>query len=201
MNVAAVVLAAGASKRMKQVKALIRVRGKSLLDHLLSRISATDCAPIVVVSGAHDLQIVIEPETTRIQEVHNNRWHLGQLSSTQVGLSNIDQNFSECSGAIVFTVDRPFVDVSTILAMIEAHRRHPEAILQPGYEGQRGHPILIPRRWFSDWLALQPTDSARTLFSRMDISLARQVITVEDPAIFDNFDRREDFEGMVDVEF
>lgn len=186
---------------MGQPKALIRVGGRTLLGHLLHRAQIVGCSPIIVVSGAHDLDAVLNQNRDRMREIHNDHWQLGQLSSVQIALSKFDQSYADCSGAIVFTVDRPFVKDSTIEALLSHHRSNPEFILQPCSAGRRGHPILIPKRWFSDWLALAPQESTRVLFLRSEIQRARHCVEVEDKAIFDNFDRREDFEGIADVEF
>ena len=52
-NVAAVVLAAGASRRMGEPKQLIEFRGEALLKRAASSAVEAGCQPVVVVTGEH----------------------------------------------------------------------------------------------------------------------------------------------------
>lgn len=190
MTVAAVILAAGASTRMGRSKALIEWQGRPFFMHCRDRATSVGCTPVVVVWGAASL-----PERAGVRLVENPRWQLGPLSSLQVGLRAIDA--PSVSGVLVLTVDRPHVDTSTLLAMIEAHRCEPASVIQPSIDGNRGHPILHPRAVMDALLALEPSDSARTVLRRPEIRAARVSVTVEDPAILDNLDRPEDLVGLV----
>ena len=182
MSVAAIVLAAGESARMGQPKALLRWRDRTFVEHAIAL--GRSCAPLVVVAGATPLPGLDVPV------VENAAWQRGPLSSLQVGLHAIAGQ--AWSGVLVLTVDRPHVDPSTIDALLRAHASDPEAVLQPSYEGRRGHPILHPRDVAQRLLALPATASARDVVHRPDIATRRTAVPVDDPAVLDNIDAPED---------
>ena len=63
-RIAAVVLAAGESRRMGQPKALLRWRGKAFVTHTIER--AAGFSPTVVVEGAHPLPQECVPGAIRV---------------------------------------------------------------------------------------------------------------------------------------
>ncbi len=179
---AAVVLAAGASTRMGQPKALLRYRGRSFVACAVDLAARAGCGPIVVVTGACDLTDLELPARL----VHNETWPEGQLSSLQRGLAALD----EPAGLLVLTVDRPHVQVATVVTLVAAFRTSPQFSWQPEHAGRRGHPVIYPRGLLPALAALPSTADPRE-FLRAHGEL-RRAVAVDDPAIHDNLDRPED---------
>jgi molybdenum cofactor cytidylyltransferase len=186
-RVGAVVLAAGASTRMGQPKALIVWRGRAFVRHVVDRAQGAGIEPIVVVQGAVPLpDDAVHPAVL----VHNASWASGQLGSLQQGLAALPRD--TLTGVLVLTVDRPHLEVATLLALLTAHRSEPHQLWQPTKDGHTGHPILFPIDVVDDLLALPAGDSARTVVRRADVAARRKSIEVDDPAVLDNIDCPED---------
>lgn len=181
MSLAAVILAAGASRRMGRPKALIQWRGRPFFVHCVRRAREAGCDPVVVVWGACPL-----PEVEGAAQVQNPDWEQGPLSSLQAGLRAVLP--SDPSGVLVMTVDRPHVAASTVRALLDAHRSTPSVVVQPRVGEVSGHPVVHPRSVIYELLLLAPTDSVRTVLGRTDVREARVRIAVEDRAVLDNLD-------------
>lgn len=199
MRVVALVLAAGAAERMGRVKALLPLGDRSLLAHSIALVREGGCAPVIVVEGAHPLDVEPALREPGVVRARNPDWSLGPLSSLQVGLrAALEQ--SEFDGVLVQHVERPRVAVGTVAALIAGLAREPDAIWQPQFEGRSGHPMLWPRSLFTDLLALDPTRvSARTLARAPEQAARRRKLACSDPGVLDNIDTPEDYRRLCEA--
>jgi CTP:molybdopterin cytidylyltransferase MocA len=143
----AVLLAAGASSRYgssppKQVELLPRV-----LDAL--RQSTID--GIVVVSGAHSLDV---------ESVHCPEWERGPGASLRCGLAALP---AEAEAAVVVLADGPELDPRAIDRVVGAWRDDGGDVLAASYDGVRLHPVLLAREAWSR----VPDEGARGLEARL----------------------------------
>jgi molybdenum cofactor cytidylyltransferase len=184
--VAAIVLAAGASTRMGEPKALLRWRERTFVEHVVEGARRVGCSPIVVVHGAVALPHVGDDAVL----VHNAAWRSGQLESLQCGITALGEAL--VSGVLVLTVDRPHVEVDTLAALVQAHRREDTAVWQPAFGGRRGHPIVFPMDVVRAISELSSGDSPRSVLRRPDVAVRRKSVEVADAAVLDNLDRPED---------
>jgi CTP:molybdopterin cytidylyltransferase MocA len=189
-RVAALILAAGESRRMGRPKARLVLDGITFVERGIASLRAGGCAPIVIVDGAHpldDLQL-------DAALVHNGNWRAGPLASLQVGLRHALALAPTLTGLLVHHVERPRVRPETIRALLDAHARAPEQIVQPTHRGQSGHPLLWPRAAFDELLALDPaTASARALVHGAWAD-RRSKLELDDPGVLDNFDNPRDLQ-------
>lgn len=185
MSLAAVILAGGASRRMGTAKALLPFRGETILDGLI-RLYQPFCNPVIVVLGhtpdkiragiarASDVEFAVNPDPER-----------GQLSSLQCGLTL-------APGDVLFTpVDYPAVEPATVERLV----RSSAPVAAPSYHGRHGHPVLIRDHVRREILALPPDGMARDVIHRYRD--AADYIEVEDAAVCQDIDNREDYERLV----
>jgi CTP:molybdopterin cytidylyltransferase MocA len=179
---AAVVLAAGASTRMGRPKALLEHHGRSFVACAVDLAARAGCAPIVVVTGAQELDGL----GLAARLVHNENWQRGQLSSLQTGLAALE----DPAGVLVLTVDRPHLRATTVVTLVAAFRTAPQFSWQPAHAGRRGHPVIYPRSLLPMLAALPTSADPRELLRAHEA--LRHTIAVDDPAVHDNLDRPED---------
>ncbi|PIR16821.1 MAG: hypothetical protein COV46_06815 [Deltaproteobacteria bacterium CG11_big_fil_rev_8_21_14_0_20_49_13] len=170
-NIPAIILSAGASKRMGFPKALIKVEDHTLLEDQISRLKKAGCSPIFVVLGANAHVIASLPRATGrakqspehncVREiatsakgglamtVTNRRWRLGQFSSIKCGLRAL-KNIS--GGAIILPVDVPFVPASVIKKILHHASPKYSAVIPTALRArdsmiarsrEKGHPIWL----------------------------------------------------------
>lgn len=185
-QVSAVVLAAGMGTRMGAAKQLLPFRGKSLLEHVLDSLRATEAAEIVLVLGfaAEEIRQRVPLDAAKV--VLNDAYREGMASSLRAGIASVDPT---SEAALIVLADQPFVRPDTMNRLIA--ETHTVAI--PTYKGKRGNPVRIGRRLFPRALRLSGDTGCRALFSAHADEIAE--IPVDDPGILIDFDTQADVGG------
>ncbi|MFN7210021.1 MAG: selenium cofactor biosynthesis protein YqeC [Aggregatilineales bacterium] len=146
-RVAAVVLAAGLSRRMNQPetsKVLLPWDGdKPIIRTIAERLKRLRLDDIVVVTGhvAEQVRAALSEEPVRF--AHNADYQTGDmLSSLQTGLRALDESIAAC---LVVLGDQPQLDGRIVGQLTQAYAEGRGKIIAPSYKGRRGHPILLDR--------------------------------------------------------
>ena len=162
----AILLAAGASQRMGAVKALLPLEsGVPAVCHL-ARLYESQGGECVVVTGYH--AEAVEAAVAGCgsgRAVRNPEPERGQLSSLQCGLRALAARSPRPEWLLVAPVDCFDVTAEALAALREA-RRHaaPETLFCiPEYRGKHGHPVAARWAMAEAFLALAPSESARTV--------------------------------------
>jgi molybdenum cofactor cytidylyltransferase len=183
VKLSAVILAAGASSRMGQPKALLEYRGETFLNRLI-RIFSAQCEQVIVVLG-YDAESIRSSVTVPAQVVVNPHPERGQLSSLQCGLRAVDP----CADGVFFTpVDLPAFSQQTVAELARSFTE--QAALAPRHNGRHGHPVLVAARHVSDLLAAE--SSARDVMHQ----LAVEYIDVDDPGVLKDADDAAAYEEL-----
>ncbi|HUQ91405.1 MAG TPA: nucleotidyltransferase family protein [Bryobacteraceae bacterium] len=187
MKCAALILAAGASRRMGRPKALLAFEGETFLDRLIG-IFGRHCHETIVVLG-HDADAIRAGMKRQAVFASNDEPERGQLSSMQCGLAML----SGSADAFLFTpVDYPAIRETTVPVLIEALKNDPQTLLAvPRYQGRRGHPVACRASLAAEFLALPAEAQAREVIHRhadqtlyIDVEDAGTVTDVDDPAAY-----------------
>ena len=161
MKTPAVILAAGASKRLGQPKQLIQIQGEPLL-HRLGRIALDSCEPVLVVLGSEAGRMKAALADLPVQCARNLDWEEGMASSLRVAVSALPM---DAEGAIFLVCDQPALDRDLLERILRLHREHPDRRIASGYSGIRGTPAFLPCRDFDAMLQLHGDRGARDLLS------------------------------------
>jgi CTP:molybdopterin cytidylyltransferase MocA len=177
---AAIILAAGESRRMGQPKALLAFRGGTFLSVLAETLKAS-CSPVYAVFGC-DADELMKSAPQSVIAVKNPDYREGMLTSLQAGL----RAMNGLPERILFTlVDHPAVEPETVLAL--ACSDAPIAIAR--YAGKRGHPVAIDRSIASEILAEPMTSKLNDIMDRhairyLDVNDQGVVDDIDDPAMY-----------------
>ena len=137
---AAIILAAGFSRRMEKFKPLLSVGGETFIDRLISTFLDNDVEVCVVVGyRGEELKVAVKDRNVFI--VENPDYRLGMFTSVQAGVRAL---LSGYEAFFVMPVDIPLVRQATIKSLIATSRQHPGKIIYPVFHKKRGHPPLIP---------------------------------------------------------
>ncbi|MBU2581017.1 MAG: nucleotidyltransferase family protein [Alphaproteobacteria bacterium] len=193
MQVAAIILAAGSSRRFGEPnKLLAGFSGRPLI-----RI-AVDCA---LRSGATEVLVVIRPNDSGVAaaiadlpvRVLVNPQHAeGIGASIACAVSCLPQAID---GALIMPADMPWMEPALLDALIARFdEAKGDAIVYPVTAGgKQRNPVLWPRRHFRDLWSLDPGRGARTLISASN-TLKITVKTGND-RVFRDIDSPEDLPG------
>jgi molybdenum cofactor cytidylyltransferase len=163
LKIAAIVLAAGQSRRMGFNKLLADVGGKPLILRTVENIEASRVEDVMVVTGfqADDLEAALRG--ARVRFVRNADYALGLASSLRVGVDAI-QDFD---AVLVCLGDMPLVSTAIINRMIDALLQEPgRGLVLPVRDGEIGNPVLWGQKYFPELLALQGDRGARGLIEK-----------------------------------
>ena len=159
---AAIVLAAGASSRMGDVKQLLDAGGQSLVRRAAEVALAAPCAPVVVVVGAQAARVRAEVEGLGVEVVCNRGWREGIASSLRCGIRALP---GTARAAFVLLCDQPAISPALLRAMLAARRASGRTIVACRYGGVAGVPALFARERFAQLLALEGDAGARGLIA------------------------------------
>ncbi|BDU76572.1 nucleotidyltransferase family protein [Mesoterricola sediminis] len=177
----AIILAAGASRRLGAPKQLARWQGETLLRRAVR--AAAACAPILVVTGHRADLMAQELAGLPVQLVPNPAWEEGMAASLRAGVAALPPG---APGALFLVCDQPAVDAALVDRLLAAWHGAPVAC---AYGGTRGVPALLPARDFPAVLALRGDRGARALLAAPD------VVEVPFPEGTWDVDRPEDLPG------
>jgi molybdenum cofactor cytidylyltransferase len=185
-----ILLSAGSSERFGSPKALARLYGTAVIEHIQKTLLQSSCDEIIIVLGDHaDLIIPSIFNHKRIRVVHNKQYYFGQTSSVQEGWRQADNS----SEAVLFLpVDCPLVQPSSIDKVIDHFKEHDPDILIPTYQNKKGHPPIFHQRLKSKALDLPANLGLNSLFAEHP----PQTIEINDPGIVKSFNTPEEFERI-----
>jgi molybdenum cofactor cytidylyltransferase len=190
-RVAAIVLAAGMSRRMGTPKQLLRLGGKSLLERTLDSVRGSGVDEIVLVLGASADEVRHHLVTDGLRVVVNPEFQQGMGTSLRTGLPAVG---ASTQGALIVLADQPFVRSSTMDQMIAYWRHSHPQILLPLYRGFRGNPVLLDRSVFPELMSLTGDIGCRAIFGSHTESIHR--LAVDDVGILLDIDSAEDWERL-----
>ena len=137
-----VILAAGRSVRMKELKPFLRYDDHTLfIEKILSVYIGWGCREIVVVTNAKAFQRIKQMITvpSAVTMIVNNHMEFERFYSVKLGLRAIHKS----SFCFLQNVDNPFIDAQILDLIYE--NRSDEKYVSPVFKNKGGHPVLIHR--------------------------------------------------------
>jgi molybdenum cofactor cytidylyltransferase len=188
-EIAAVILAAGGSTRMGELKQLLPLGGKPMVRHTTEAVCAAGLAQVVVVVGAQAEAVQGALDGLPVEFVVNEAWAAGMSTSLRVGL---DALRPEVQAALVVLADQPALTPDLLCTLVDRYRATGAPLVVPFYQGRRGNPVLVDRRLFPEWQAVEGDQGGRALLARHRDVLER--VDVDEPAVVLDVDTRQDYE-------
>ena len=185
-RVAAILLAAGSSRRMGSCKQLLPLGNSTVIGRCLDTLGAAGIDEIVVVVSARGQEVAVAAEKYPVRIVVNPDIDGDMASSVRAGRDVVP---ADVSGVVVALCDYPLVLSATIEQLILAHAGHPGQIVIPCMDGKRGHPLLFPRSVLDE---LTVDRILRDLVQRDPDRV--QYVEVHDPGVLIDMDTPEDYQ-------
>jgi len=177
-HIAALILAAGSSRRMGSNKLLAPVDGTAMVARVADAAIASRCAWVTVVTGFDAERIRAARAGRRVAFAHNPDHAEGMAGSLALGLAALPE---EASAAVVLLADMPRIEPAHIDALIAAYAAR-DAVIVPVRAGRRGNPVLWPRRFFARMAGLSGDRGARSLIEACPAEVL--AVEVDSDAIF-----------------
>ncbi|MBS1798197.1 MAG: nucleotidyltransferase family protein [Acidobacteria bacterium] len=155
MNIAAIVLAAGASRRFGEPKQLVQLADETLLERTVRVCREAMCVPIVVVLGASSESIQEQCNLEGAITVVNDEWREGMGSSLRVGVRGL---IGSIDGCVIVTCDMPAVSSEHLRRLMQG-----DEVTASEYSGRRGVPAYFPASYFPALMQVHGDAGAREL--------------------------------------
>lgn len=164
MNLATIILAAGASSRLGgQPKQLLVQNGISLVQRIVQTTLSLEAGPVIVVLGANQSLILPEIQHLPVQIATNPNWQEGLASSLRVGLDSLPQDSIDYF--LVLLTDQPFVTAELLQTLITTQQRTGKGIVacRYGNPDHLGVPALFSMSYRPGFMKLSGDVGARKL--------------------------------------
>jgi molybdenum cofactor cytidylyltransferase len=189
---AAVVPAAGASRRMGRPKLLLPWGDGTVLEATLAALVGGGVERAVVVRAPSGPLAAWQPPGAVTVAV-NPRPGDGMLSTIRAGLDSLLAAGVLPNPLVVCPGDLPALATGTVAALLAAYRSEPR-LLVPTCQGRRGHPLLVPPRWQASILELALPGGLRDILRLAGEEVA--YLEVVDAGAVDDVDTPEAYEAL-----
>lgn len=191
-SVGAIVLAAGQASRMGEPKVLLPWhKDRSIIEHIVEQLIRVRIEHINVVTGwyANDVKKLMKP--MGMKTVHNRAYKTGEMvTSLQAGLRAMPDNVA---AALVVLGDQPRIQPKVIYQILKAYSEGQGDLIAPTYQTQRGHPILIGRKYWAEILDLRSNQSPRIVIENYADDIIH--IPVNTDSVLQDVDTPQDYQA------
>jgi molybdenum cofactor cytidylyltransferase len=192
-QIAAIILAAGESKRMGRPKMLLPWGQTTVLGQVVATFAEAGVADICVVTGGArtETEALIEAlsQDFPVRIVYNDLYAQGEmLSSIQVGLSSLTLGID---AALIGLGDQPQVETDTVVRLCSLFDKSGAPLIIPSFENRRGHPWLAAQPLWTGLQALPRGATPRQFLDAHKLDII--YLPVEDDSILRDIDTPEEY--------
>lgn len=193
---AAIVLAAGQSKRMGYPKQLLPLKNKGLLlnyvlDLVLQQQIITGEIRVVLGGAATEIKAKLTAVDPRLKIVYNKHYHRGMLSSIQQGISDLPPT---TKAFFLVLGDQPLLPPG-IFNLLQQEFNEQNKIVRPVYKAKGGHPVLISTVFNQQIHQLSGDVGLRSLLAQYPQYVKE--LTVEDEGVVLDIDSPRDYQHLL----
>jgi molybdenum cofactor cytidylyltransferase len=157
--IAAIIPAAGESRRMGRPKMALPWGDTSVLGRVVDVLQASGIDDIIVICGGARETVEALCQGRQVRTVFNQEYAGGEmLSSVQTGLKAMK---AQVSAALIVLGDEPQIQESTVRLIVDEYTETESALIVPSYEMHRGHPWLVAKELWDEIGRLRAPASLR----------------------------------------
>jgi len=191
-KISAIILSAGFSTRMGRFKPLLPLGNETVIERVIGLFRKAGVGDVRVVVGHRMEELTPVIERTNTNVVVNPHYSTGMFSSVQAGVNSVPR---DSEAFFIHPVDIPMVYPSTVRKIIDRHDAHDGMIIYPCYDGNRGHPPLVPCKFSKAIIRANVSGKLNeVLASFKEDSMD---LEVEDPNILFGINHPRDYTAMV----
>ncbi len=191
-RVAAILLAAGRSRRMGAFKPLLAFGDKTVIETCVENLRAAGVEEITVVVGHRADEI-----RARLAHVVNVRFAVNCDAESEMGASiarGVEHTSQKAGAVLIALADQPAILPEIIRCLISERERTAASFVLPQWQGRSGHPVLIDLCYRDELLNLDTQKGLRTLFDDHRAHVLR--VSVDSPYVARDMDLWEDYRAL-----
>ena len=186
-----IILAAGSSSRMGELKQLMMYKNKTFLQHIISEAKNANLDPVICVTGYHSELITKSITGMDATVVYNEQWPEGLGSGISTGIKQL--SLSDVDSVILAVSDQPYVSSDLFGKMQTLNDQSGKGIVACSYAGTLGTPVLFGKNYFDHLKSLSGNQGAKNI---VKLNMP-DVCSVEFEKGRIDIDTKEDYENLI----
>uniref|UniRef100_A0A7C4PLP9 Nucleotidyltransferase family protein n=1 Tax=Anaerolinea thermolimosa TaxID=229919 RepID=A0A7C4PLP9_9CHLR len=188
-NLAAVVVAAGQSRRMGRPKLTLPWGNTTIIEQVIDVLTQCNLYPIVVVTGGNDREIREILHEKPVLIVKNTGYESSEMvDSVKLGINSLP---SETDAVMIVLGDQPQIHPSVVGKLIDAFQSTRSFLVVPSYRMRRGHPWLVEKSLWKDLASLPEGHTLRDFLNQHNEMI--HYIPVDTPSILSDIDTPDEY--------
>jgi molybdenum cofactor cytidylyltransferase len=171
-EVAAILLAAGRSKRMGAFKPLLPFGDSTVIESCINRLRLGGVEQIVVVLGHRADEIQRQLGLVNVSSVLNPDPESEMSASIACGIRQLD---ASVQAALIALCDQPAIPATVIRRLISQWKQGSK-VVKPEFEGRGGHPVLVDLSFHEELLSLDPERGLKAFFANHESEVSRLAV-------------------------
>ena len=197
-NIAVIILAAGASKRMGKPKQLLRWGSDTLISLAIQKALKINTDEVIVVLGANHEIIREEIKHFPITILNNRDWKLGLGKSIAFSVNYLLEKKTKTNGVLIKLVDQPFITVDYLNELILNFSTKNKKIIATLYDNKKlGVPAIFDKTYFKELAYLNDDFGAKKLLKENESYVKALIPPVKNV----DLDSKEDYEKLFRINF
>ena len=190
-DVAAILLAAGQSRRMGAFKPLLPFGDKTVIESCLDYLHAIQNVVVVLGHRADEIRGLIKHATIAINPDPNSE--MG--ASIAVGIRALP---NATKAVVIALVDHPAVPANVVSTLIEEWNSGAKIVI-PTWQNRGGHPVLVDLSFHKDLITLDQSGGLRHLLKTHQAHVKR--VPVDSPFVARDMDTWDDYLALHEEAF
>jgi molybdenum cofactor cytidylyltransferase len=192
-KVAAIILAAGESKRLGRPKQLLDWFGIPFIVKIIDTATESGLYPVVVVTGAHYQEVEKCVQNKEICILRNKQWKKGQSSSIIQGINALNEDGSK--SFMVLLCDQPQVPNELIRKLVLVSKENIIDIVATSVNGKICPPILFKPICIDELKKLQGDQGGKGILEKFKV----KTVKWKDERLILDTDTEEDYAILINA--
>ncbi|MDP5061059.1 MAG: nucleotidyltransferase family protein [Maribacter sp.] len=186
LDIAVLIMAAGASKRMDGIKQLMPWKDSNFLLETIKTVQNTNANSLHVVLGSNVEFITnhCNLKEKNIDVIVNSNWENGLGDSIAHGVKVLLKQRPNLDGILICLADQPLLSFKYLNSLMVEYVKHPSNIIATNYGKKVGVPALFPKLLFEELCALKGDFGAKEILNNKNnaiipLDAADQIVDVD----------------------
>jgi molybdenum cofactor cytidylyltransferase len=137
---------------------------ETIVEHIVGRVARAGISHIVVVTGFRSGEVAELVEKLGARAVFNPEYETGEmLSSLKAGLRALPES---AAAALIVLGDQPGIRSDIVARLLAAYAEEKGDLIVPSDGTRRGHPVLVARCYWPEFIALPEGSTPRDVIQR-----------------------------------
>ncbi len=193
--IAAIVLAAGASRRMGRAKMTLPFHENTVLGTILTTLHQAEIDPLIVVIGGAQQQVeaALSDLPFAVTRAYNPDFeHTEMLDSLKIGMRVLPE---DTDAFLIVLGDQPQIQLDVVRSMLNEYQSSAHDLIIPSYQMRRGHPWLVSRPLWPALRSLAVDQTMRDFLRQQQDQIL--YLVVDTPSILQDMDTPEDYQSAL----